>query len=314
MTDFLANLRENFTELPDTSTIKGIRIYTEMWLDNNSLTNPEQLENACREMLGALDRAIVATEKDLESTGETHESLADPVERSIEAYEQLKEVLEDMAEAVHRRDSDEVRELLEEMNEGALFLKEAQNDLDSWVQNPVLRCPRCGSEEQDPCPSCDLELLVLDPKGGVGPSDRSALLPQEYGELYTCYNEIRSGQRRLSSLDNALSPLEKKANSYSNLLSASISTAPPSQKLQESLDTSRALQEGLKQMRDSLSTRKVTDLQDGWLLVFRNAVRSQRLRLDLLEELGGEEGAERAALERQAKQQNDLFDVKFESY
>ena len=104
MTDLIANLRDNFGAPPDTSTIKGIQRYGEMWLSEEESVKSLEFKRACESMMDVLGRAITATEADLEQTGVTHQSLADPVEKSIEAYERLREVLGDLVDAVELSD------------------------------------------------------------------------------------------------------------------------------------------------------------------------------------------------------------------
>lgn len=119
MTDLIANLRDNFGAPPDTSTIKGIQRYGEMWLSEEETVNSLEFKRACESMMGVLGRAITATEADLEQTGATHQSLSDPVERSIEAYERLREVLGDLVDTVGAEDRARAKGLLDELSEAA---------------------------------------------------------------------------------------------------------------------------------------------------------------------------------------------------
>jgi hypothetical protein len=307
MTDRIKILRETFGTAPDTSTIKGIKLYTQLWLDRESVATTEGLERACRQMVGTLGGAILATEQDLKSTGQTDDSLADPVERSIEAYERLKEILSEMAEAVVKSETEEVAELLSDLDEAAEFLREAQEELNAWLEEPVLRCPRCGASDQDPCSVCHLELLYPDPKGGRGAGDQSALLPSEFGVVFDAYMAVRNGERTLSELIRVLPSIEKTLGSYTAIVNASLMEKPESSTLRNTRDTLAELKRGIQIIRGTGSTRSMTDLQDGWLLVFRNAVSLQDHRLALMEELGGQVGQEQAAKERAAVVQQDSF-------
>ena len=56
----------------------------------------------------------------------------------------------------------------------------------------------------------------------------------------------------------------------------------------------------------------MTDLQDGWGKVFRSAVRFERLRLELLEEFGGEQGQAKVSQERRQLSQQDSVSIHFE--
>ena len=56
----------------------------------------------------------------------------------------------------------------------------------------------------------------------------------------------------------------------------------------------------------------MTDLQDGWSKVFRSAVRFERLRLELLEEFGGEQGQVKVSEERRNLSEQDSVTITFE--
>jgi rubrerythrin len=307
MTDRLKVLRETFGTAPDTSTIKGIMLYTKLWIEREEVATTKGLKQGCLQMLRTLDSAIFATEKDLDSTGQTDESLADPVERCMEAYERLKEVVAEIAEAASKEDREEVSELLVDLEDAAAFLGEAQEDLNIWLAEPVLRCPKCGASDQDPCSVCHLELLFPDPKGGGSAGDRSALLPQEFGVVFEAYTAVRNGEKTLSDLIRVLPSIEKTIRSYTAIVNASLIEKPESSTLLATRETLVELSRGIQIMRETSSTRRMTDLQDGWLLTFRNAVHLQEHRLELMEELGGQVGQNLAVKERAATAQQDSF-------
>lgn len=309
MTDPFKALRENYGTAPDTSTIKGLKLYLELWLEKDEIAPSRGLKQGCASMIKTLHGAILATEQDLKKTGQTDESLADPVERTIEAYERLSEVMEDLISSVDEENRERAVELSEELDEAADYLSEAQDDLDAWVQEPILRCPRCGSNENDPCSTCGLELLVLDPQGGSKASDSSAALPQEFGRVFEAYTAVRNGEKTLGELVTVLPLVEKNLGGYMTVVNASLVERPESQTLLETRETLTQLRGGIQKMRNTQQTRLMTDLQDGWLQVFRNGVRLQELRLNLMEELGGEVGRAQAAQERSLTTQQDSVSI-----
>ena len=300
-----STIRDAFGVAPDTSTITGISSYTNFWLDGNESASSPHLEEACLRMARTLQEAVLATEADLEGTGTTDEMLADPTIRCLEAYERLKEVVLDMAAAVKESDRALTKELLEELDEAADFLAEAQGDLEAWLSEPVLRCPRCGGEEADPCPQCGLELLIPDPQGGMGVREQSVLLPQEYGQVLDAYVAVRNGEQTLSVLIRRLPLIEKTLAKHSTLINASLQAKPENQILISTKTTLTNIRAGIQTIRETLRTRRMTDLQAGWLQVHQNAAKLEELRLELLEDLGGEEGKARAAQERAAVRNQD---------
>ena len=308
MTDLIANLRDNFGAPPDTSTIKGILRYGEMWIAGEAAVNASDLKLACETMIGVLGRAIVATEADLAKTGPTHESLADPVERSVLAYERLQEILKDVVDAAGSEDRQRATSLLEEVREASDFLRQAQEDMDCWVRLEVLRCPRCGSTESDPCSSCGLQLMYLDPSGGVKAKDASAELPPEFGRLNIVVSNIRDGKLSLPKLREALPAVEKSLNFFLASISAALQQNH-SDNLSRGEDCLQSMSNGIGRLKETLVSRRVTDLQEGWIQVFRSAVELQDIRRDLLEEFGGEDGREIATRERESQIEQDSISL-----
>lgn len=295
MTDLISSLRESFGAPPDTSTIKGIKSYTEFWISGEQSATSEHLADACEQMINTLAQAIVDTEAELATTGRTHDSLADPVERSIQAYERLQEILADLQDVAVSRQRDEARELLVEMQEAADFLRESQLDLQEWVSKDVLRCPRCGGTEADPCPACGLLLMYLDPEGGASvANDASVSLPQEFGALYSAFLEIRDGKTSLAKLKAVLPKAERSVNAFLASVQAARTQNQDSSNLIDGETHLLEMKDGLSILRATLTSRRITELQDGWLKLFRGAAGLQSTRLALLEEFGGEEGREMA--------------------
>lgn len=296
----------------DLSTINGIIRYLEMWLEGERSGPNDTMRDGCTKMASVLETAISDTERELSQTGETDESLAEPVENCIMAYERLRDIVLDVAECVGQGTDDAIREYLEELQEAADFLGAAQQDLNVWLQAPIARCPRCGGHEGDPCPVCHLDLLFPDPQGGAESRFRSALLPQQYGPIFDSYTAVRNGEETLSNLIRLLPPIEKKIREYSASVATSLSLHPNSAALHQTKDTLGELSDGLRQIRCTWESRKMTDLQDGWSKVFRSAVRFERLRLELLEEFGGEQGQAKVSEERRNLSGQDSVNISFE--
>lgn len=298
MTDLISSLRESFGALPDTSTIKGIKSYTELWIAGEQETSSRHLAQACQQMIHVLEQAVADTESELATTGRTHDSLADPVERSIQAYEQLQEILSDLKTSALLKQPEKAKELLLEMQDAADFLKEAQVELEGWVKEDILRCPRCGSSEADPCPSCNLLLVYLDPQRGSNANDPSVSLPQEFGVLYSAFLGIRDGKISLSKLGEALNVPERSVNAFLASVQAALKQNPESHNLVKGEELLLQMKAGLSTLRSTLTSRRITDLQAGWLQLFRGAAELQGIRLALLEEFGGDEGRRMAAEEK----------------
>ena len=312
MTDLIANLRDNFGAPPDTSTVKGITRYCEMWIAGEDTVNSVELRHSCEAMVKTLSQAIEATESDLRKTGPTHESLADPVERSIQAYERLQEIFQDLMDAAASEKRESAVSLLRQLKQASDFLEQAQKDMENWVERDILRCPRCGSPESDPCKKCELPLMYMDPSGGLKSQDASATLPPEFGRLYSAVATIRDGEVSVEELGTVLPPVEKNVNTFLASVKAARQQNQQSQNLEQSEECLHEMKAGLEILRATLSSRRMTDLQHGWQQVFRGAARLQVTRRNLLEEFGGEEGQRVAARERVSETKHDSVSLSHE--
>ena len=296
----------------DLSTIKGIIRYLELWLKSDPSTSAKFLKQGCLKMVDILENAIAETEKELNQTGETDESLAEPVENSIIAYERLRDIILDITENAGKEPRDTLQDYLEELEEAAEFLGCAQQDLNSWLNTPIARCPRCGGHAGDPCPVCRLELLFPDPQGGTDSKFKSDVLPQEYGPVFDAYTAVRNGERTLSDLIRLLPSIENNTREYIASVTSSLTQKPNSASLLQARETLIDLNDGINQMNHTWESRKMIDLQDGWSKVFQSSVRFQELRLKLLEEFGGEEGQAKLAQERKSLSLQDSVTLSFE--
>ena len=296
----------------DLSTINGIIRYLKLWLESDPSTSTDSLKQGCMKMADILNAAISETDLELSQTGDTDESLAEPVESCILAYERLRDIVLDIAESASQGTGEAIRDFLNELEEAAEFLRRAQEELHTWLQAPITRCPRCGGQDGDPCPICHLELLFPDPQGGTESKFRSALLPQAYGPIFDAYTAVRNGEKTLSELIRLLPPVERDIREFIASVTASLSQQPDSASLIQARDTLVELNDGLRQIRKTWESRKMTDLQDGWAKVFRSAVRFERLRLELLEEFGGEQGLAKVSQERSQLSQQDSVSISFD--
>ena len=292
MSDILSSLRENYGMLPDTSTVRGIGAYTELWLSGEERANTQDLRQACESMIRLLAEVILDTKASLADTGETHDDLADPMERTLIAYERLKEVLEDLNEVVVTEDRDGAKVLLEEMREANDFLREAADDLEKWQRQDTLRCPKCGSVEFDPCKACEVQLVYIDVDAGseTEASFSRADLPNEYGNLYKGVLAVLDGRLSLSKLADPLQRVDRSVNSLLANMSVVVRQNPDAASANKCQECLNQLKSGLTLIENSLESRRIAELRKGWDLVFEQAARFETLRLELLAEAGGEAG------------------------
>lgn len=286
MSDLLSTLRENYELEPDLSTIKGILKFTELWLSGKQDADPTQLCSACAKMDTVLAQAVADTQADLSTTGKTHRNLAKPVEDMVKAYRQLQEILLDLGEAADKQDTEEAGHLLGELRESADFLRGAQEDLERWLQDDRPRCPRCGAFEHDPCPSCGLQLMHLDSSGGSEIELTPTSLPSEFTKLYAAIFDIRDGKVSLSRLFDVLPTVERNMDLLLSTLRAAQRQNDQSGNLAAGEACLMEIRSGLTALRAAADSRRMTELQQAWIQVFREAARMQEIRRSLIEEFG----------------------------
>lgn len=292
MSDFLSSLRENYGALPDTSTVRGIGDYTDLWLAGEDRASTRDLKLACESMMRLLTGVILDTKASLATTGQTHDDLADPMERTLMAYERLKEILEDLHKVVSSGDRNEAKIILEEMREANDFLREAADDLERWQKEEKLRCPKCGSVEFDPCKVCGVQLVYIDTGAGSEEdvSLSSAELPKEYGELYKTVMAVMDGRVSLSNLSGPLQKIERSTSSLLASINVVVRQKPEAASALNCQECLHQIKSGLVLIANFLENRRIANLKKGWDMVFEEATRFEVLRLELLAEAGGEEG------------------------
>lgn len=309
MSDAVSALREAFGSSPETSTLKGLVAFTRGWLEESDNTPTATLQVGCTAMVTRLQQARIDTGADLDKAGNLEPELRAAIEESYNAYDEIEEVVTSMTTAVSNNDRDEVARLLDLLVEGAENLSQAQSAMDDWLKNPVLRCPRCGSSQSDPCNGCGLELLIPDPKAAFGLPQQTATLPTEYGPVHQTYLATTRGDATLSVLIGALKSLEGHFRNLLAMVNASLQEEPEAEnlvKLQEVLETAL---EGSARMREAESSRKAVDLRLGWEQIFTAGAEHYRLTGALVQQLGGDEQKQLIQARRQQQQIQDQVNL-----
>ena len=252
-------------------------------------------------MVGRLQQARVDTGVDLDKAGPLENELRSAIEDSYNAYTEIEEVVSSLISAVSEEDRVEGARLLELLVEGADHLSEALMAMDHWLNEPVLRCPRCGSSKSDPCEDCGLELLFPDPKAAFGLPQQTATLPTEYGIVHQNYTATTRGDASLSVLISTLESLETHFRHLLAMVNASIQEKPDAESLVNLREVVEAALAGTARMRAAETTRKATDLRLGWEQVFAAGAEHYRLTGTLVEELGGD--AQKQVIETRRQQQ-----------
>jgi len=253
-------------------TIKSLTGQLQLWLKNPE-AKLAHLPSHLDQMQAKVRDAKRATEHDLSQQLEA--DLASLISHSIQDYADLEYYLGELAAGVRGADRERVADDLLQLRGAARSLADNQQAIADWMTAPVLRCPRCGSQERGPrdwsCASCGLQMLYPDP--GAPGTSRTATLGPEFKAVYDAYVNVVKGDKTLSVLAAPLKELEKMLENYADLSEAEMtSDASYSAALDGIAQASRDGLLGVRQMQDSFESRRTRDLHDGWQAIFEAAL------------------------------------------
>lgn len=275
MKDLLQGFSGNFGGSgvgPDPSTLLGLIEWTRLWSEGTVST--DRLISAIGELTERCLRAARETARDLEDEETLEPSLVDTLEG-------LKECFEDTTDELTRfliqlRNNQAVEENVQALQSLQEEISQLSRCLEGWTSCREPLCVRCGSKGPEiTCRQGQLERLVPDPQ--PEPDVRSAHLGPQYLTLYQAYRDIINGDRSLATLEGRLQPLETELR---QMLRLSRESGFP-------LQTEAELGlRGLAQMRTALSSRRTSDLNEGWSQVFSCAAALMEKLPDLLRQSG----------------------------
>lgn len=258
-------------------TIKSVAAQVVRWLQDPNAEPAPLLAS-----LAMMKEKVAAAEASLQHDLDTRileNELRGWLEASLQEYQDLGYYLGQLSEGITEKNSARVQDDLLQLKGASRSLTDQQQSIERWLNAGVLRCPRCGSPEhqgkQILCATCDLELLYPDPSGGTGPS-RSVTLGAEYKQVNDAYLAVVKGERPLSTLKAPLEQLRRLLERYAHLAEREKTSR---EGLRQALDqvaaSARSSLQGLGQMSDAQQTRRVSDLHQGWQVIFEEALELQ---------------------------------------
>jgi hypothetical protein len=301
----LAALKENYgladQVVDDVNTVRGLLSFCKKWPRGGPVSAAE-LNNPCLLMAAQLREAAGKVERDLKENPEMAQEMRAPVQRTMEAYTSIAEVLEELPELARDQKESEFQENLELWEEERQAVLDAQQQIESFLSGSIAICPCCGSSgEPGECGPCQLLRLYPDPQAQRNASAQSHVQGL-YHQVFQAYTRVLSGQRPLSDLWEALYLLEQHLDlllqtrlQTSEQLDSGVLSGQP---LEEAQLTEAVLGEaephieqairGIEQMRVAEETLRVHDLSRGWEDIYHAAqaieAATSRIRRELLAE------------------------------
>jgi hypothetical protein len=205
-------------------------------------------------------------------------------------YQGMQASLQRARRALDSSHAEQVAAEARELHALLYALNERDSAIQEWLARPVLRCPRCGRSEEGAtiCSRCHLELLY---PGAVPRASRSVQLGPEYTAAFEAWSAVVNGEASLRSLWASLEPLEALLRRYLRMTEREMSMGLAGEKLSQTLQrialASQRSLEGLAQMRSAESSKRMLDVNEGWTLVFEQAVEIQENIPELAGALGG---------------------------
>lgn len=286
----LSALQDAFDDgdgLPEGNTIKEVVKMVEMWLDGQAPA--ERITRALENMAGTAAQAAFATERDIEEAGEMAPDLREPTERSLLAYRSMVGTLESLCEAVHQQASGRAQADLEELKASAGELAAAQQAFQAWMQSAAPTCPRCGATEVSACAQpdfCPKEFFIPDIHAATGMAQQTATLGPDYVRAYEAFSQVVSGEAGLAVLLQALTPLERYLEEALAGAQAAFNEEEDNVHLEALHDAVLDSLDGVDQIRRAATSRRMSDLNQGWKKIFEGAIRLLQHTASLAEEAG----------------------------
>lgn len=266
----------------DTSTVKGLLIFCKQWLDGTVET--EALQKPCELMANRLEEGANVSADNLEANEQIQEEQAANLERNIEAYRAIADVLHELPGLASDGKTEEYLKAIEVFEFERQAVLDCQERIQAQYDENVLRCPGCGSSDEDPlCEDCQLIRMYPDPTILEQGELKTGTLSDVHGRVFDAYRKVLSGKLSLPRLFETLPPLEAHLRELddmsSNVLSIKADDEEATEGFQEGLSFIKRIQaevhlarNGVERIKQTGETLKMRDLIRGWDQVFESSV------------------------------------------
>lgn len=290
----------------DLNTVRGLLSFCKKWTEGRVYT--DELNDPCLAMASRLRAGADEMEADIQKTPDMAREMKEPIERTIEAYRAIADVLEELPELA---EDDNVRDFVDDLEvfeEERQAVLDAQEQIQFQLSGKVLMCPRCGSTGDEAiCQPCDLQRLYPDPKANRGRYEQ-AHLSGLYARVYRAFARVMAGNKTLDYLWPRLEPLDdhletlidtrkrlaKRAANTGVAISRRFDARAAERMLLDSEKSVELALQGLARMRGARESLRMSDLSRGWEDIFFAAQVIEITAARIRHRLGGGEEEEAA--------------------
>lgn len=274
MVNFLNNMLDAFggtEEGPDPTRLTGLMEYAGEFLESGR-TDTYELTGYFEGMRGRIREAFHDRQASFEGRrSQLSAQLIEMIERNLAACEGVEVQLTAFIESFNDGQQDGCWAALEALEGATEEFRDSSEQLEN-LATAVPICPRCGSSGPEPlCADCELDRLIPDPE--LQYQDPMQFpVPEEFMAVYLAYDAVLGGRGNLASLANALQPLEFSLLEAQALAEQGIEEDPEDEPQQELLLALENTLAGLEKMNQVRENRQTSELNAGWLEVFKGSV------------------------------------------
>lgn len=273
----------------DPSKLPGLLALAEEWLEEED-NDPQDIVHHFESMKNRIVGAHVEREQALRSRStQLDAAFIELVSKNLTDFEAVESCLERFIEGANTANRDLCWEGLGELEGASEELKESGEAIASFVHSGSPVCTRCASTGPELiCPKCKVDRLALDPAPPYTERNE-ADVSSEVLDVFRAYNKVLNGEGTLANLINELqglefSLLEAQALAEQGLASVEDQDSA-TEKERESLAKAYSLLlqnvnsslEGVEKIHGVVKNRSTTELNQGWRIIFENAVQMRVL-------------------------------------
>lgn len=274
MTNFLNNMLDALggsAEGPDPTRLTGLMEYAGEFLESGR-TDTYELTGYFEGMRGRIREAYHDRQAAFEGRrSQLSPSLVEMIERNLAACQGVEEQLTAFLDSFAAGAQDGCWAALEALEGASEEFRDSSEQLEN-LATAVPVCPRCGSSGPESlCSACELDRLIPDPE--LQYQDPMQFpVPEEFMAVYVAYEAVLQGHGNLASLANALQPLEFSLLEAQALADQALEEDPEDESQQELVLALENTLAGLEKMNQVRENRRTSELNAGWLEVFKGSV------------------------------------------
>ena len=269
----------------DPNTVKGLLAYCKQWLDGS--VEAEALNDPCALMANRLSEGANASAESLQANQQLQEDQFANLERNVEAYRAISDVLTELPELAAAEKTEEYREAIATFEAERQVVLDCQEFIQAQYDESILRCPGCGdTSEEAVCEDCQLVKMYPDPTILEQGEFKTGSLSSTHGRVFDAYREVLAGKLSLPGLFETLPDLEAHLTELDTMSSEILAVEAGDEELPEAFSEGmgfiKSVQSeltnawnGVQRMRQSGESLQMKDLIRGWDQVFEASLSIQ---------------------------------------